>query len=93
MSKLLICSSIKKSNDADVPAWTRIINDFDAMAEGVVGGEPLAQEGRRRWKVVLLIAKMDEQARCDEMGLAHYNSPECCSECLGDDDTRPWTDL
>ena len=92
-SKLVICSCVKESTRGDAPAWHKIIGDFDGLAEGVVDGVAVAQDGRRRWRVVLLIAKMDEEARCNEMGLAHFNSPQCCSDCLADAAALPYTDL
>ena len=48
-------------------ASTRTIMEFDAMASGAVGGEALAQEGRKRWMVARLIENMDETSRRDDM--------------------------
>ena len=90
LTKFLICSHLKPTgtpNLTDRPCWERILADFDAMAsEGLL-------VGRRRWRLVLMAVKCDEEVRCNEFGLAHYNSNECCSECMADRATRPYTDL
>jgi len=47
-----------------------------------------------QWKFVLLFAKADEQNRCDNWGLVHYNSAgEVCPDCLADRDEMPFSDL
>ena len=93
-SKLIICSCVKEKTRGDATAWRRIIEDLDGLAEGVVAGNVVAQEGRRRWRGVLLLTKSDEEVRSNEFGLAHFNNPRGpCSDCCGDDSTRPWTDL
>ena len=59
-----------------------LLADFDALATGLLQGTPIARDGRRTWKFVLLVAKADEEARCNVFGLPHWGTPEPCPECL-----------
>ena len=64
-----------------------MLEDFENLADGL-GSEV------GRWQYLLLFAKSDEQCRCDEYGLTHYNAAhECCSECLANRSDLPWSDL
>ena len=92
-TKILVCSFLKENMLGDRPSWELLLRDFEASATGMVDGRAVAQQGRKRWKFVLLIAKSDEEAHANEFGLVHYNSPENCGDCLANDSTRPFTDL
>ena len=96
-SQFLIGTHIKGEHDADHDAWRAVLSDFDAMASGIVNGREVAREGRRLWKFVLLIAKADEEARCNTFGLPHYGAAQPCPECLADRAVggrgMPFTDL
>jgi len=93
VTKYLISSYLKADGSSHHAVWPPIIADFDAMASGYVGGRCIAGEGRKVWKLILIITKTDEQERCDGFGLPHYNGPEPCAECLANRDDMPYTDL
>ena len=91
-----VCATCVKptGSECDDALWSAILADMDSLATGAVDGSAIAcgPDGVN-WKAVLLIAKADEQARCDEFGLSHYNGDEPCSECMCNRTTRPFTDL
>ena len=93
--QFLIGSYIKAAPGGDHQAWEAVVADFDAMSTGVVGGREIARDGRRLWKLMLLVVKADEEVRCNTFGLSHWASSQCCSECLADNNPagRPYTDL
>ena len=65
-----LCYSFLKGNpDADAEALQMLLADFDALATGLLHGTPIARDGRKTWKFVLLVAKADEEARCNVSGL------------------------
>ena len=81
---------ILAGNHEDRVAFERLLEDFDGLARGEgAGGEVVAPDGRRIWKFVLLVFKADEEVRANELGMPHFNSPECCSDCLANATTRP----
>jgi hypothetical protein len=88
-----VCATCVKADSGccDV-VWNAILADMDSLATGAADGNDIAcgSDGVR-WKAVLLIAKADEQARCEEFGLSHYNGEEPCSECMCNRTTRPST--
>ena len=54
----MVYSSVKRDNTVDQHAWARLLRDFDEMATGrPLGGAPAAQDGRKVWKLVLLVTK------------------------------------
>ena len=95
LTQHLIYSWLKDEPGGDTVAWQAVLADFDAMAQGIVDGHPIAQDGRKTWKFVLMVAKADEEARCNVFGLPHFGAEECCSECLCNKQLagRPFTDL
>ncbi len=93
LTKFLAASYLKRGNAPDGPAWQRFLADFEALATGTVDGEAVAREGRKVWKLLLLLSKSDEEVKANEYGLAHFNAPECCPDCLANASTRPYTDL
>ena len=93
LTKFLICSYTKEEGPAELRVWERLIQDFDALAAGRLAETPIAQEGRRTWRFILLVAKMDEEARCNDFGWAHYGAEQPCSERLCNRNDRPFTDL
>eukprot|EP00959_Pyramimonas_sp_CCMP1952_P311733 6523673-Pyramimonas_sp.AAC.1 len=68
LTKWLICSYLKKDNTADANVYWDIVGDFDKMATGLVGGQPIAKTGRQVWRFVLLILKGGEDQRANELG-------------------------
>ena len=78
-------SCVKQSGgQVDTGAWDRLIADLLALTTGVVGGSPVAvgNDGAL-WRFLLLFTKCDEETRCNEFGMTHYNgADEVCSECL-----------
>ena len=77
------------------PFWDALLEDFEMLASGEdASGRPcLKDEQGRVWRLVLVYAKADEQQRCDEWGLVHYNDPdEVCPECRANRSSRPFTD-
>ena len=96
VTKYIIASHLKvaESSVVDEPAWGKLLRDFDCLAEGVDGeGEPVAQEGRRKWRFCLLVFKSDEDVKANELGMCHFNAPEPCQDCWANDSNRPCTDL
>ena len=93
LTKFLACSYLKERGHKETTVWEALLEDFDVLAAGVLNSERIAPQGRRSWKFVLLVAKMDEEARCNEFGWAHYGADMPCSECLCDRNDRPFTDL
>ena len=99
--KHFLCASyVKRNRDADVDnsaMWRTLLADLEALASGVVDGlpiAPVAPGSDDMWRVVVVFAKADEQVRCDDWGLTHYNaSHEVCSECLANRTDKPWTDM
>ena len=78
-----LCYSFLKGNpDADAEALQMLLADFDALATGLLHGTPIARDGRKTWKFVLLVAKADEEARCNVFGLPQWGTHEPCPECL-----------
>ena len=69
-----------------------LLADFDALATGLLDGNPVARDGRRTWKFVLLVAEADEEARCNVFGLSQWGTDEPCPECLCNRDlaARPY---
>ena len=63
------------------------------MSTGELDGNVLAQDGRKVWKFTLLLVKSDEDVRSNEFGMVHFIAAECCSDCLANASTRPYTDL
>ena len=94
VTKFFAFTYLKATSDGDAPAWQALVRDFRTLAT-----DGVASEGRRRWKMVLLACKSDEEARANEMGLVHWGGPEPCSDCLCDRSAgevaavRPFTDL
>ena len=41
----------------------RVIADFADLATGLVEGIPVARDGRKLWKLVLMVANAGEEAR------------------------------
>ena len=70
-----------------------MLDDFAELTTGVVGAQEVARDTRRLWRFVLLVAKADEEVRCNEWGLPHYGAEENCSDCLCNRGSRPFTDL
>ena len=95
VTHFLSYSFIKSGGSDDAVAFQQVIADFDALASGMLEDRPIARDGRRTWKLVLLIAKADEEARCNVFGLPHWGSDDCCPECLCNRslESRPYTDL
>ena len=76
--------------------WATVLDDFRDLALGhTQDNVVLAHDAHgRTWRFLLLFCKGDEQQRADEWGLVHYNAgDECCTECLADRTTRPFSDL
>ena len=96
-----LCSTYikKKKGEIDNTAmWNALIADLEALSSGEIGGSIVAPVGGtdslQKWRFVCLFAKADEQVRCDEWKLIHYNgAPFCCSECFANRSTIPWTDM
>ena len=87
------CVKPSRSECCDV-MWETLLADMDSLATGVVNGTDVARSADgTRWKMVLLVAKADEEQRCNEFKLPHYSSDEPCSECTSNRSTRPFTDL
>lgn len=85
----------KAESLSTAPFWDRLLKDFEMLASGVdERGTPILQDEQGRvWRLVLVYAKADEQQRCDEWGLVHYNGPdEVCPDCLANRSSRPFTD-
>ena len=83
---------------SDHPCWQVLLHDFEKLARGHdhERAESIVADagGGRPWRFVLLFAKADEQNRCDQWGLVHYNAVgQCCPDCLADRGALPWTDL
>ena len=100
LTHFLCVSYIKKVRAEGVdnaPMWQALLADLEALCTGAVNGRivaPVEPDGHVGWRFVILFAKADEQVRCDDWGLPHYNAAhECCSECLANRSTRPWTDM
>ena len=93
LGQYLIGSFIKTQPGGDHGAWQLVLSDFDALASGVVSGRTVAQDGRIRFKFVLMVAKADEETRSNTFGLASYSANEPCSECLANRTNRPFTNL
>ena len=93
MGQFLIGSYIKTGPNTVDFALRVLLNDFDQLATGKVGDRVVAQIGRKVYKFVLMVAKADEEARCNIYGLPHWTSPEPCSECLANRSNRQFTDL
>ena len=87
--QLLEGKGAKRRPESGRPCWKTLT----LWQLGVLNSDRIAPEGRRSWKFVLLVAKMDEEARCNEFGRAHYSADMPCSECLCDRNDRPFTDL
>ena len=89
LTHFLCATYVKRNRDDNVdnnPMWRALLSDLEALAVGGVG-----EEG---WRFLVLFAKADEQVRCDEWGLTHYNAAdEVCSECRANRTSRPWTDM
>ena len=94
LTKLLAFSHIKKQEHKfDTPAWQKLLDDFDALATGIVDGTPVAKEGRKTWRFVIMVCKSDEEVRCNEFGLPHWGSSEPCGDCWANRTNREYTDL
>jgi hypothetical protein len=94
LTKYLVCSHVKDKDEDPSRIWCHIIDDCLALGTGVVDGVEVAREGDALWKFAYLFQLQDEETRCNEFGLSHYNAPsEQCSECLGNRTSRPLTDL
>ena len=94
LTKYPIRTYLKTDSRGDNPSWVRIIEDFEALATGYLHGRPIAQDGRKTWRLILLVCKCDEEAKVQEFGMPSYSNPAaCCIDCRCDDTGRPWTDL
>ena len=93
VSKIQIFTHLKEDNRGDQVAWARVLQDFEALATGVVGGATVAQQGRRSFKFTVLIFKSDEEVHANELGMPHFGADDMCSDCLANRSTRPFTDL
>ena len=100
LTQYLICSFLKvtgdSSNRVDEPAWERILRDCEEMATGIVGGQEMARDGRKLWRFILITCKADEDTKCNDWGMPHFNSPAAlCAECTCDDSegAMSWTNL
>eukprot|EP00959_Pyramimonas_sp_CCMP1952_P122280 2556364-Pyramimonas_sp.AAC.1 len=87
-SKFTVASYLKSSNNTDAPLWRALLNDFDHLATGVVGGTAVAGDDRKLIKFVLLVVKSDEEACSNEFGLPHFNSLTPCRDCLCDSEAK-----
>ena len=74
-----------------VRCWERIINDFDALAPGMVVSS--ARGRPQTWRFILLICTAGEEVKVNEFGMPSYNAEECCVDCNANTTTMPWTDL
>ena len=77
LSKFVICTYLKTDSHGDYISWERIVQDFDALASGVLDGEFVAKSGRKTWKCVLLVCKSDEEVKVNEFGFPSWASAEC----------------
>lgn len=91
LTHFLCASYIKRKKDEagdHTPMWNALLADFEALITTA------DSDSRGPWRFLLLFVKGDEEVRCVEWGLQHYNaSEECCSECKADRSGRPWTDM
>ena len=95
LTKFICGSCVKEQSQVDEGAWGRLIMDMIQLTTGVVDGSPVAEDADGvPWRFVLLFCKSDEETRCNEFGMTHYNgAQEICSECLANRTDRPFTDL
>ena len=100
LSHFLCTTYIKKTRAEGVdntPMWRDLLADLEALFSGVVAGvtiAPLSHNSEQKWRFIVLFAKADEQVRCDDWGLPHYNAAnEVCSECRANRTTKSWTDM
>ena len=71
LGQFMIGSWIKTAPGSDDAVWDALIRNFDSLATGSVYGQEVARSGRRSYKFILLVAKADEEARCNTFGLPH----------------------
>ena len=86
----------EKLKDVNVDiAWDAFLKDFEELATGYVDGSPVARDSNGAvWSFALLFSKGDEECHCNTWGLTHWqNAVDCCSECLANRTSRPFTDL
>lgn len=93
-----VCASFLKSKDRGDrtdEVWRHLLDDLEALATGVVSGQPVVHDARGTvWRFALLYVKCDEEVRCNEFGLAHYSAADnVCSECFANRRATPFTDL
>ena len=76
-------------------AWETPLAGVDDLATGMVNGSPVAREGRKVRKSMMLVSKADDEAGCNAFGLPHFSAEECCPECLANRDLaeRPFSEL
>ena len=91
LAKYLCGSCVKQSGGpVDIGACDRLIADLLALTTGVVGGSPIAVgDNGSLWRFLLFFTKCDEETRCNEFGMTHYNgADEVCSKCLANRNNR-----
>ena len=94
LTKFLIASTVKTKRSVPCEvAWPSMLEDWEAMGRGEVGGRAIAEAGGVRWTFILLYVKGDEECQCNEWGMSHWGSAEPCSYCLSNRLERPFTDL
>ena len=78
-TKYMICSYLKAHSDDPDRSWPLVLASFDEMASPRPG----------TWGAILLFVTGDLEFVCNDLGLPHFNSNQCCALCCANVSDKP----